>query len=59
MGAYPSKLAEELRAAGVDVTLTLYAGARHELLNETNRDDVTADVVDWLRSVRGSLSVGA
>jgi alpha-beta hydrolase superfamily lysophospholipase len=27
----------------------LYAGARHELLNETNRDEVTADVVGWLR----------
>ena len=26
----------------------LYPEARHELLNETNRDEVTADVVAWL-----------
>jgi alpha-beta hydrolase superfamily lysophospholipase len=28
-----------------------YDGARHELLNETNRDEVTRDVLDWLRTV--------
>jgi alpha-beta hydrolase superfamily lysophospholipase len=50
MGAYPTKLAAALRATGVATTLTLYPGARHELLNETNRDDVTADVVAWLES---------
>ena len=36
------------RASTVD--LTLYEGARHELLNETNRDDVTADIVDWIEA---------
>ena len=42
-------LAERYRDAGlVDVTLKLYDGARHEILNETNRDEVTADVVAWL-----------
>ena len=51
MGANPTKLAATLRDAGVDTTLTLYPGARHELLNETNRDEVTADVIDWLRRV--------
>jgi alpha-beta hydrolase superfamily lysophospholipase len=25
-----------------------YTGARHELLNETNRDEVTADVLGWV-----------
>jgi len=25
-----------------------YAGARHELLNETNRDEVTADLLGWI-----------
>ncbi len=49
MGAHATKLADALRAAGGTVELTLYEGARHELLNETNRDAVTADVVDWLR----------
>jgi alpha-beta hydrolase superfamily lysophospholipase len=57
MGAYPAKLATALRTAGVATTLTLYPGARHELLNETNRDDVTADVLTWLQAAgraRGS-----
>ncbi|MDF8263615.1 alpha/beta hydrolase [Luteipulveratus flavus] len=42
-------VAAQLRSAGVqDVILTLYPGARHELLNETNRDEVTADVLTWI-----------
>ena len=53
MGAGPTKLAEALRAAGVPADLVLYEGARHELLNETNRDDVTADIVTWLRRTTG------
>ena len=48
MGAHPTRLADTLRAAGVAVDLKLYHGARHELLTETNRDEVTADIVDWL-----------
>jgi len=32
----------------LDVTTTIYPDARHELLNETNRDEVTADVLAWL-----------
>ena len=31
-----------------DVTGLYYPDARHELLNETNRDDVQRDVADWL-----------
>lgn len=31
-----------------DVTLRVYQGARHELLNETNRDEVTRDLIGWL-----------
>jgi alpha-beta hydrolase superfamily lysophospholipase len=50
MGAYPTGLAKALTAAGVDADLALYEGARHELLNETNRDEVTADVIRWLGS---------
>jgi len=48
MGAHPTRLAEALRADGVEVDLKLYADARHELLNDTNRDQVTAEIVDWL-----------
>ena len=33
-----------------DHWLTLYQGARHEILNETNRDEVTADIIGWLQS---------
>lgn len=41
----------QLRRAGVrDVTSIFYPGARHEILNETNRDEVTADVIAWLES---------
>jgi alpha-beta hydrolase superfamily lysophospholipase len=50
MGAHATKLAGVLRSAGVDVDATVYEGARHELLNETNRDEVTADVVAWLQA---------
>ncbi len=42
-------LGQRYRDAGlVDVTVKLYDGARHEILNETNRDQVSADVVAWL-----------
>lgn len=33
-----------------DVQIQLYPGARHEILNETNRDEVMSDVLDWLRA---------
>ncbi len=42
-------LGQRYREAGlVDVTVTLYPGARHEILNETNRDQVTSDTIEWL-----------
>ena len=40
------------RSAGVRRIDTLYyAGGRHEMLNETNRDQVTRDVIAWFRDV--------
>lgn len=33
------------------ITLRIYEGGRHEMLNETNRDDVEADLVAWLDSL--------
>lgn len=40
------------RAAGVkNVECRIYADARHELLNETNRDEVTRDLIEWLDGV--------
>jgi alpha-beta hydrolase superfamily lysophospholipase len=42
-------VAQRYRDAGVrDVTVLGYQGARHEVFNETNRDEVTADLIDWL-----------
>jgi alpha-beta hydrolase superfamily lysophospholipase len=54
MGAHATTLATALQAANVDVELHLYEGARHELLNEINRDEVTADIVAWLRALVGA-----
>lgn len=31
-----------------DVTLTMYLDGRHEMLNETNREEVFSDVLTWL-----------
>ncbi len=43
---------QRYRDAGiVDIETHWYADARHELLNETNRDDVTADVLAWIARV--------
>jgi alpha-beta hydrolase superfamily lysophospholipase len=51
MGAFATTLADALRSEGVSVDVTIYEDARHELLNETNRDQVTSDVIRWLRSI--------
>ena len=43
------EVSERLRHAGVrDVTTKVWPGARHEVLNETNRDEVEDDLVAWL-----------
>ncbi|HEX9559786.1 MAG TPA: alpha/beta hydrolase, partial [Candidatus Dormibacteraeota bacterium] len=45
-------LVDRYRAAGLtDVTVRTYPGARHEILNETNRDEVVASILDWLDQV--------
>lgn len=50
-GALVRLLGQRYRDAGIaDVTVTLYPAARHEILNETNRDSITADIVAWLRA---------
>jgi alpha-beta hydrolase superfamily lysophospholipase len=47
-------LAERLTAAGLtDVTVVTYPDARHEILNETNRDEVITAIVGWLDRVTG------
>jgi alpha-beta hydrolase superfamily lysophospholipase len=42
---------EQYRAAGLSVAHKFYAEARHELLNETCREKVTADLLEWMRLV--------
>lgn len=43
------KAYESLQNAGLEnITLKLYEGGRHELLNETNRDEVMQDVFRWM-----------
>ena len=36
-----------------DLTVKIYPGGRHEMLNEINRDEVTADLAAWLERVAG------
>lgn len=43
-------LGQRYTEAGVkDVAVKLYPGARHEIFNETNRDQITANVIGWLQ----------
>lgn len=49
------QLLEAYERAGLQrVTHKFYDGARHELLNETNRDEVTRDLLAWLEGVVAS-----
>ena len=51
-GKGPRHVYKSLLVAGCEnVTLKMYEGARHELFKETNRDEVFADLVDWLDGV--------
>ena len=52
---------DEYRAAGIaNLTHKFYPDARHELFNETNRDEVTGELISWLGQVvaRSSRSAG-
>jgi len=40
-----------------DITLDLYTDARHELLNELNRDTVTSDIIAWLDDQAGRIQI--
>jgi alpha-beta hydrolase superfamily lysophospholipase len=45
-------LVQRLEQAGLtEVTLKIYEGARHEVFNETNRNEVVADLLAWLDRV--------
>ena len=57
VGANIKGLIQDLKAAGfTQLTTRLYPGARHETLNETNRDEVTRDLIAWLAGIASRVS---
>lgn len=41
---------ENFRKAGMqDVSIKLYEGGRHEMLNEINKDEVYSDILAWIQ----------
>ncbi|MFP3043431.1 alpha/beta hydrolase [Treponema primitia] len=49
MGKSPSALISAYRSMGIrDLEFVLYPDARHELLNETNREEVMGNILRWL-----------
>jgi alpha-beta hydrolase superfamily lysophospholipase len=50
--AHLHTLAERYRAAGIkDVSCDFYPGGRHEMFNETNRDEVISKLLAWIDRV--------
>ena len=53
-GKGPKKAYKAYKKAGVkDVTLTLYPGGRHEMLNEINKEQVYEDILKWIQAKVG------
>ena len=52
VGGYGMQVAkiyrDYVRAGFTDVAYKFYKGARHEILNEINRDEVYRDILDWI-----------
>ena len=52
VGANIESLIDAMKSAGFSrLTTRIYPGARHETLNETNRDEVTRDLIAWFDGV--------
>jgi alpha-beta hydrolase superfamily lysophospholipase len=50
-GQLTELLGQRYKEAGViDVTIKVYPGARHEVFNELNRDQITADLISWFHA---------
>lgn len=47
-GAYCRSLGPISKVGMMDVSCKFYEGGRHEMLNETNKEEVYEDVVKWL-----------
>lgn len=53
------KLAAHYQSAGhTTVSKAIYADGRHEMLNETNRDEFTSDLLGWIDSALARRAVG-
>ena len=49
-GKGPAFVKAQLKRLGMkDVTLLMYPGARHELINESVRETLFSDLSDWIR----------
>jgi alpha-beta hydrolase superfamily lysophospholipase len=49
MGASPTALVNAYHKLGIkDLEFVLYPGARHEILNETNREEVMDNLLSWI-----------
>ena len=42
---------DNMKKHGAKVDIKLYEGARHELFNETNRDEVFRDLIGWIEGI--------
>lgn len=50
-GTGPKEVYDKFQKSGIeDVTLKIYESGRHEMLNETNREEVYGMIIDWLDS---------
>ena len=51
MGKGIQKVANQYKKAGInDLTLKIYKGGRHEMLNEINKEEVEQDFINWLNN---------
>jgi alpha-beta hydrolase superfamily lysophospholipase len=41
-----------IRTGHERVSLKVYEGGRHEMFNEINREEFTADILDWITTSR-------
>jgi alpha-beta hydrolase superfamily lysophospholipase len=58
--AWLRPLIDRYREAGlIDVSSHIYGGARHEVLNETNRSEVVANLIAWIDRATASKKGGA
>jgi alpha-beta hydrolase superfamily lysophospholipase len=61
VGAYgkgPAEVYDRLKRTGhEDLTLKIYPGGRHEMLNESNKTEVYEDILAWIRASTSALCV--